>query len=900
MTVNVYPSTMPGEPIERHHISGMSLYDWLAENAPGCLEGKGEARPISASINGHVIPPREWPDVMLNHGVDVDIRVQPQGVETALIAAVVAGAVAAAAAFLLKPSIPSVNSSESAKGSRLLEVSGTGNQPKLGDVIPDQAGRCKKFPDLLTAPVRRFVDNKTQALYLFFSLGVGEYERDDNDLAIGETPVNTLDAVSYQFFEPGDDVSGHEAAQNWYNAPEVGATSGGSGIHLMSTRDIEQQWDASLSLSGTRISGANQPQGWVEGLILRLGFNQPVTVTREDPLDENSDNIYEANIRWLVPSNGLELLVATDPSTGFQRRIAERDPVAGTFKLQFYDGSTWVNTTSVAPGSYQWRFSRWQDAYESYRITAVNDGSFDLVLQLNGSDVAGWSGFPSGTSNILIDVDLSFAEGIWSNAFLACPRSEKTSRIEWDVFAPQGLGFITDNGDVEERGRWIELEYREAGSDGAWALVGKNIKGRTRDQLGWTFSHDLPSPMTPEVRLRRVEAEENDVKALDKLEWYGLRSQLPQNNNYPGVSTLAMVITGSQMIAAQTENQVNLIDTRKLPVWDGSEWTAPQATRDIAPYARYIAHSKGYTDDDIDMSELLRLDAIWKSRGDTFDFIFNSSTTMKDALNTVLRAGMAELTIDHGRLRPVREELRTVPEHMYTLQNMPGELRRKFTGPRPEDPDGIDVEYTDEENWTTEVVECRLPGDAGIRPKKVRLDGVVNRDKAYQIGMRERSRLAYQRWEYEWSTECDGLNSKYKSFCALADDVPGYGRSAILLAVEVDGANTHLQSSEPFDWEDGESYVIAWRRPDGTLAGPYPSQRGDSDDHVITQLGGDPEPVIYNNMEPPHLLWGTTERWSYRAIIEDVEPQGFESVTLRALNYDARVYAYDDAVAPIT
>lgn len=883
MTVNVYPSTLPGEPIERHHISGVSLHDWLAENAPGCLEGNGEARPISASIDGQVIPPSEWPALMLSHGVDVDLRIQPQGLDPITIGAVIAGALAVASSFLLKPTIPSVNSRESSQGARLLEVSAQGNQPKLGDVIPDQAGRCKKYPDILTAPVRRFVNQRSQELYLFFCLGWGEFERDDNDLAIGETPVNSLPGVSYQFFEPGDDVSGHPAAVNWYNAPEVGASTGAAGLRLRGVSTQNAEFTGTGSASGDALYlPTSLPNAWDGDIRLIVNIDQSLTV------GSNQTSLF-GDFRHLSSGE----LVTIQGSAG----------VAGIFRVRSADQNgmlvedrdTGVLIDSFIVGDYTVRVDLTGATYGVVERLEDSDAIRLQRYKSNGDLDASWTTFPAVPNTTLyVRPSEATPASLWTGPFLACPKNETTTVIEWDVFCPNGVGYIEDDGAISERSIEVELQWRD-GAGGAWNSITKTVTAGTRDQVGWTFSDTIPAA-SPQVRARRLTLEDTSTQALDRIEWYGLRCQLPQNASYPGVSTLAMVISGSDLIASQTENQVNLIDTRKLPVWNGSEWTAPQATRDIAPYFRHIVHSRGYADDDIDMDELLRLDAIWKARGDTFDFRFEESTTVKDALNTALRPGMAVLTVDHGRLRPVREEIRTIPEHMYTLQNMPSDLRRKFTGPRPEDPDGIDVEYRDGESWTTEVVECRLPGDLGVRSKKVRLDGVVDRDKAYQIGMRERCRLAYQRWEYEWSTECDGLNSKYKSFCALADDVPGYGRSALLLDVSEEGGDVHLLSSEPFDWQEGESYVIAWRMPDGTLAGPFPAQRGDSDDHVISQMTD--VPTIYPDAEPPHLLWGTTERWSYRAIVEDVEPNGFESVTLRALNYDPRVYAYDDATAP--
>src|SRR5690554_2458077 len=92
-------------------------------------------------------------------------------------------------------------------------------------------------------------------------VGIGEYDREPDELRVGATPVNRLGStVNFEFFEPGQTVSGNPAHRCWYSAPEVGASTGASGIRLLSTRDLEQEWDAYLALSGTTIEGDNQPQ----------------------------------------------------------------------------------------------------------------------------------------------------------------------------------------------------------------------------------------------------------------------------------------------------------------------------------------------------------------------------------------------------------------------------------------------------------------------------------------------------------------------------------------------------------------------------------------------------------------------------------------------------------------
>ena len=251
------------------------------------------------------------------------------------------------------------------------------------------------------------------------------------------------------------------------------------------------------------------------------------------------------------------------------------------------------------------------------------------------------------------------------------------------------------------------------------------------------------------------------------------------------------------------------------------------------------------------------------------------------------------MTIDNGQIRPVRDQPRSVYEHLYTPQNMTGALRRQVVAYNPDDYDGVDVEYTDATSWQQEVVECRLPGDIGARVQKLKLEGVTDRTRAWRIGMRQRRELAYRRKNYTFQTEWDALNSRYLSYCALADDIPGYGQSSLLLAVETDLSGTVLRTSEPLALVDGAAHVVALRRPDGTLSGPHAVV--DAGDHWVRIAGSlDFEPITAEGPEEPtHVLHGTLERWSYPVLITSITPAG-DRVDVTAANYDSRVYLDDD------
>lgn len=536
-----------------------------------------------------------------------------------------------------------------------------------------------------------------------------------------------------------------------------------------------------------------------------------------------------------------------------------------------------------------------------YRITSLITGAlpdattgtvgwqFQRLLP-DGSDDTSWAGFDADVTTELVEITFDGTQSLggWLGPFRATPGSEQTQTVEFDVFAPGGLGFINKKSKVEERTKYLDVQWRSAG--GAWSSETYSVTGSSRDQMGFTFAIDLPAPAAEvEVRIRRVGAEDESIEALDRLEWYGLRSLLPAPSSYAGVTTMALTLEGSDKIASQSENQINLLVTRKL---SGS------ATRSIDDWVRYVCTSIGYAPTDINEDELTALAAVWDARGDWYDHAIVDQTTVKEALATALRAGFAELTVDRGQIRPVRDQPRTDFEHLYTPQNMTGPLRRQFSAHDPDDHDGVNVEYIDAETWEEEVVECRLPGDAGVRAEKISIEGVTDRTRAWRIGMRARRAHLYRRKRYSFATELDALNSRYLSYCALVDDIPGYGQSALLVDWMPASEGGTLRVSEPLAWESGESHVVALRRPDGTMAGPFAATQGADEFEAVIADNLDFEPVTGGAIEPTHIAFGKLTTWSYPALITSIEPSGDE-VDVAAVNYDPRIYDDDDNSPPV-
>lgn len=889
MTVLIFPSQLEGEPIESHEtFAPQTVEEWL-ESTVKKYERR-ESPPITVTINGTAVPPSDWPLTVFRQEDTVRIYPQAKGLETVFLA-VQAKAALKFVTGLFMPKIPSINDSGLQSGERLSNAAVKGNRPKLNSPVREISGQRFIYPDTLLPAHRYFKSPREQVVELMLNVGVGEFDIPLSGVLIGDTPIISLGAdAGLNIFAPGADVSGRPEAVWWHECAEVGSTSSGTpGLALTATSPVDPTAVASsFSFNGFSVtipSGAGTfPAGWAAGMIARIVVSYPYTVTDGGA---GVRDIIGGDITQLGLTAGALIEITGDNAGLYIVNTA----TATDLTLNWRNGDP---VTTLETGSKQMGIGF--DGLR-YRLTAASSSTISLErLTDTGATDGAWTGFGVlTTSSASIVLDGSSAEGDWVGPFCACPKGEVTNRIEWDILFPGGLIWQGRKGEIFTATVYTEVQYRDYTTAGAWTSVGKSYSGQTLDQIGYTEYANLGSYIRPEVRFRRFGVTTNR-EITDKAQVLGLRSRLQAPSSYPGWTTMTLTVKGGDRISAQTESLIGADVRRKLPLWNGTSWSAPVVTRSIAPWVAYIAKSVGYTDADINLAELHRLGDIWDARGDYYDDAINDRTTVKDAINDALAAGFAELTIDRGLIKPVRDEPRTVFEQAYSPQNMTSPLVRQFSSADVDDFDGVDVEYFDAVNrqWTT--VECRLPGDMGQRVEKMRIAGVTNETRAWRIGMRKRRAQRYRRWGYTFGTELDAMNSGYLSYVPLLDDVPGYGQSAILEDYAVMGSGAVLRSSDQLDWSAGGAHVVGLRRPDGTISGPFTTTR--IDDYRLT-IAEQPDftPDLSWTIEPPHIYFGPLVRWNYPALITEVSTSG-NGCSVTAINYDVRVYADDDNSPP--
>ncbi|MEY8205423.1 MAG: host specificity factor TipJ family phage tail protein [Bermanella sp.] len=901
--IRVYPNKLVTTEYEALGCdAGLTVEQWLIGAVPGYE--RLEVPLYSVCLNGLDVPADLWPETVLTKGALLEFFVEPK--EAVTIAMVVIAVVSAAAAIYYANKIPDNYNSTTPNGSPIYDANAQGNKVRLMGTVPEHFGRHLNYPDVLNRP-RQHYQNDESWKYFFMCVGQGEYQINDADIVIGNTSIDRYAAdIEYQVFAPGENVSGHEAHRNFYEAVEVG----GSGLEVDAPlhRFVAEQGSDRYIQAGIYYSSIATPYGlkfhvasgntyhppWPLGSHIQLNGLGADTEIFEGVVD--LVDMGGANADQIVADFGLNVaaigdriqLVGVEANNGSYLIKAVSDTV---IELTDLDGNdvTWL----VPAERVLIRLLRDDPLLGLYRIESTN--SLGIVVSKVGD--AAWAGFVGQYK--YYDITAELVDGsinpVAIGAFTATPVGETTNLIELD-FNFDGLGRLNDNGSVSTHSVDIEISWRETGT-AAWTNIPHTFTAATRDQFGRTIVVNLPSKMAVEVQVERVSHEEDSIRLSEKVVWTGLRAELDTAVSYPGWTTLALKIKGTNVLASSSENKINVIATRKLLTFDANgDFTQFQATTDIAPAFYHMCLSAGYTADQIDLVELYRLHQTWSARGDEFNAIFDNEITIWEALKRVLNVGFAKPTLDFGQIIPVRDEPRQYLNYMYQADNMvKGSWKMSATLIDEAEKDGVEVEYFSLETRKPETILCLLPGEAGLNPEKSRAFGITDRDKAYQFGMRRGSERRYRRVQHTWSTEMDGLNSNYLSYDALGIDIPGFSQTGRVENVSGRVIKVNLD----LEFLDEAVNYMGIRRPDGTLSGPYICTQGAALDEVVLAEDLDFSPQIDGTQEPPLFMFGADSQWCERVLVTGIKPQGTDKVRLTAINYDERVFDYDDAVAPV-
>jgi hypothetical protein len=515
-------------------------------------------------------------------------------------------------------------------------------------------------------------------------------------------------------------------------------------------------------------------------------------------------------------------------------------------------------------------------------------------------------------ANVVTSVEVTGQElntGVAVGPFVVNAAGTTVNAIAVDVACRRGLYFANDNGTLDARTVNWTVEARAIDNAGApaggWINIGtRSHTAATNTAQRLSYRADVTAGRY-EVRLTRTDAKDTSSRAGHDLTWEGLRGYLPGAQSYGDCTMLALRMRATNSLSEASSRRVNVIATRKVPIWDGTSWSAPTATRNPAWAIAQACRTSGLTDGQIDLAALLAVSATWAARGDTFDHVFDNRITLMEAIGLIARAGRATRFIQGGVVRVVRDQAQSVPVQIFSMRNIvAGSFKREYLLPSDDEADCVEIEFWDEETFAPGYVTCALPGSAASRPAKVKLAGASTRAHAYREGMFIAADAAKRRTRLNFQVEQEGFIVARGDYCGFTYDRPQWGHGCDVVSVtglngsggiDVGGV---IEIEEPYTWVVGQTHYIGFRRRDGSFIGPRRVTQGASDRHlVLAQAVVGFQPYTGADSERTVALFGPGTQQFLPIRVLEVRPRG-DLVEISAANEDPSVHTADGGTPP--
>lgn len=552
---------------------------------------------------------------------------------------------------------------------------------------------------------------------------------------------------------------------------------------------------------------------------------------------------------------------------------------------------------AIGQGSY---------AYESLQIGDTPIGSYDDVE---------WAFYEPGQSITLFPAGVHSSTEVSGNGitlfapndpdypgisgpFVANLADTDAITLAVDIMYPRGLNYANDDGGLDPVSVTTLFEYRAidaAGapiSPGTWLTLANDTRAAaTVDVLRYTLRKDVPAGRY-EVRARRTTIGVDNFRQNDEVHWVGLRAYLQGDLTFAH-STWAVKCRATDQLSAQSERKFNCVATRKLPIWNGSAWTAATATRNPAwAFCDAIRAEYGgnYSASHLELAAIKAVADTWAARGDYFDGQYDTKSTLWATLQQICAAGRATPYQYGEQFSIIRDDGNPAGVYMFNGRNIVrGSMTVTYNTMDQWADDSVRVEYIDPTTWLPDPILCEIPGITAQQPREVKLFGVTDRMQAFREGMFLAAKMAFRTVAAEFQTELDGRIPQYLDRLLLAHEVYDWGQGGEVIAV----AGDVLTLSRPVVF-DPSSNVIWLRGDRGEASGPYdiaavsgqPSKVRLLDSPSITIRTGDARArtffaIAHGSITPRQML------------LDQVEHSDGLQVTIRALLDDPRAHQYD-------
>lgn len=802
-----------------------------------------------------------------------------------------------------------------AAGSPTYSLQAQGNAGRLDAAIPEHFGRMIAFPDFAAQPYSEFSGNE-QYLYQLLCIGRGEYEVDMSLVKIEDTPIANFDEIECELISPHSRVTLFPT--NVVSSIEVSgqetncdvAVYAQAGVAQVTITLVEHGLVTNDDIFLEATSGG-LPSGTYKVTGTALGNSPSVTYdkfTVNAPPATTSGSVNVAN--WVGPfvanasettANYIGVDVIAPKGLYYANDDGSLSTLTVFLKVEFRainnTGSAigdWVNASdTITYGPWgDWKSIQGIGPGPSGNTTTTeygeNESSTDMfVFHLTRTRVARTGFVMSGTTTTPQRVSERYP--------VTAGRYEvRVRRTDVETKATRA-GHAAIWGGL--RSYLVELKtgtYSRVGASVTITIAGHGFAAGVEKSIDFTSG-------TAQDGGYVIQTVTTDTFTITTTTSGATSGTVNVRPSYGDVTMLAVRMRATNNLSGQASRKINVVCTRKLPVWNGSSWSTNTATRSPAWALTYAAKQIGLTDSQLDLTGLLALDTLTSTYvpvthpyQDYFDARFDNFLSFWEAATKILGSVRAKPFMQGGVLRVIRDQAVSIPVAMFSPRNMVrGSFSINYLMPTDDTADAVDVKYFDSTRWAPYTVRAKLPGSTATTPAKVDLFGVVDRGQAYREGLYQAAANRYRRKIIKFQTEMEGFIPSFGDLINISHDMPSWGQSGEVTEW-VSGTKT-LTLSEPVTFTTGTHY-IGLRKRDGSVDGPYVVTAGVDAYHIVLVVTPTYTPYTGMGEERTHFTFGAAETWRQPARVLSVKPLSNTTVEIECVNEDSNVHTADTGV----
>lgn len=772
----------------------------------------------------------------------------PGDIVTAIIA-IVAVIATAAVMFLFMPSIPQLKNTQTQSPNNAL--SDRSNQARPLGRIPDIFGQVRSTPDLLAVPYKIF-ENNQELEVAYMCIGKGEFEIDD--IRDDTTPIEQIQGASVEVYGPGTSPQSGDDPIVAIGAPIT---------HPL--------------VNAKRYSSVNgqvlEPPTGATSYNVECKFHYPNKI------------IAQATTTSYDTEYGFPYEIATDLTQYFS--------AGGTLNVSapaFTEGSTTVNLSGTG-----------------YSIFSVSPT--EIVLDTPSSINSAWNNLDdlSGNETGFVATNMTGSGTGWVGPFAM--QVADLNMVLGNFVALQGL-YKDDGKNQYPVNIQVEMELTPINASGA--AIGPaetftgTIFGAANDRSTRALTMYAQPTFTGRCRVRARRITDKDTAfegtVVDEVKWRDVYSVAPvTQTDFGNVTTVFAVTYATEGALALKDRKLNMLVARKLPerVSGTTFSTSLYPTKNAADILVAMAldpyiGNRTLAELDVDgiYSTVDEVESYFGTpQASEFCYTFDKdNVSFEESVQSVAGAIFCQAYRRGSVINLFFEKATEDSSLLFNHRNkVPGSETRTITFGRTNDYDGVEFQYTDPEDDAT--VTYYIPEDrSAVNPKKVQSVGVRNFYQAYFAAWRAWQKIVYQNTttEFEATQEADLLIVGERILVAdntRADTQDGQivGQSGLTLTL-----------SQPMKLQEGVGYTIFIQHVDKTVQAIG-----------IASIAGPSQPILSApptsalSLDPDNFavatyqIVGNNEPRGSAFLLTDKSPKSNLTLTLKAINYDARYYAKD-------